>query len=234
MDEVTAAEGAPLVMVAGTDEVLRHPEATLHTLTAVEHERAGRFRREEDRRNFVAAHLLVRVCAARLLGPAAGPLTLAQRCPDCGLGDHGKPYLPEHPGLEVSLSHSRGVVAAAAAYGPVGVDVELPQHGALDAGVLQRVLTERELRLVEQHADPEQAFLRQWVRKEALIKIGRVTLDTMGEVDLAGLPLSADGAPLRSRFEQLHFLDWDDHRLGATVVVVATVAPSISDLALTR
>ncbi len=98
--------------------------------------------------------------------------------------------------------------------------------------MLERVLTEPELRQVERHEDPAYAFLRQWVRKEALIKIGRVTLDTMGGVDLSGLPLGAvGGEPLRSRFEDLHFLDWDDERLAATVVVVSTAPPQLGELA---
>ncbi|GAA2138699.1 hypothetical protein GCM10009760_20240 [Kitasatospora kazusensis] len=214
-------------MVAANADVLGHPETDRFTLTDVESERAARFRHEEDRRNFVAAHLLVRLCAERLLG-RPGPMTLAQYCPDCGLPGHGKPYLPEHPDIHISLSHTRGAVAAAAGYGPVGVDVELPQRGGTDPGVLQRVLTEAERRQVERHPDPAYAFLRQWVRKEALIKIGRVTLDTMGGTDLSALPLGeAHGAPLRSRLDDLHFLDWADERLGATVVVVGTAPPQL-------
>ncbi|MER5640359.1 4'-phosphopantetheinyl transferase superfamily protein [Kitasatospora sp. NPDC002227] len=223
------AEQGPLVMVACTDAVLGHPEAARHRLNALEEQRAARFRREEDRRNFVAAHLLVRICATRLLGVGAAPLEFAQQCPDCGLADHGRPYLPGHPRLQVSLSHTRGVVAAAAGYGTVGVDVELPQRGALDAALLQRVLSPAETELVRAQPDPEGAFLRQWVRKEALIKVGRTTLDTMGEIDLSALPLSAEGQ-LRSRFEQLHFLDWTDARLGATTVVVAAEAPVLGTL----
>ncbi|AUG78175.1 hypothetical protein CFP65_3379 [Kitasatospora sp. MMS16-BH015] len=223
----------PLVMVAASEDVLAHPEAARYRLTELEHRRSERFRREEDRRNFVAAHLLVRIVAARLLdsagGAATGPLALAQRCPDCGLTDHGKPYLPDHPGLEVSLSHTRGVVAAAVGTGRVGVDVELPQRGGLDLAVLQRVLSGPEIALIQAHPDPEEAFLRQWVRKEALIKIGRTTLDTMGEIDLSALPLSAPG-PLRSRHLDLHFLDWTDPALDATTVVVATEPPVVEAL----
>ncbi|MDH6578965.1 4'-phosphopantetheinyl transferase superfamily protein [Kitasatospora sp. MAP5-34] len=230
MDDMTDQLGGPLVLVAGSEDVLRHPDAGRYLLTDIESERAERFRREEDRRNFVAAHFLVRLCAERLLGVPAAP-TLAQYCQDCGLHGHGKPYLPDHPDVHVSLSHTRGVVAAAAGYHPVGVDVELPQHDGADPGVLQRVLTEAERWQVERHADPARAFLRQWVRKEALIKIGRVTLDTMADVDLSGLPLGeADGALLRSRFEDLHFLDWDDEKLGATLVAVSTAAPRLGSL----
>jgi len=232
MDTGTEHRGA-LAVVAASVEVLRHPEADERLLTDLERVRAARFRREASRLDFIAAHLLVRLCAARLLGTAADELTLAQNCPDCGRGDHGKPYLPGHPDVHVSLSHTKGVVAAAAGHRLVGVDVELPTRDGNPPEVFERVLTEDELRRVEQHEDPQRAFLRQWVRKEALVKVGRATLDGMREVDLSGLPLTAvDGAPLRSRFEDLHLLDWDDEERGATVAVVAADPPSLATAAV--
>ncbi|MBV2153796.1 4'-phosphopantetheinyl transferase superfamily protein [Kitasatospora sp. SUK 42] len=221
-------QSAPLVAVASADDVLRHPEAGEHLLTALEQERAARFRQESGRIDFTAGHVLVRLCAARLLGVPAAELVLAQRCPDCGLADHGKPYLPDHPGVHVSLSHTRGVVAAGAGYQPVGVDVELSARGGSLRAVARRVLTPAELALVEAAPEPDQAFLRQWVRKESLIKIGRTTLDTLGQVDLAALPLDVPpGAPLRSRFEDLHLLDWTDPEHGAVVAAVSTAPPRV-------
>ncbi|GAA2269065.1 MULTISPECIES: 4'-phosphopantetheinyl transferase family protein [Kitasatospora] len=224
--------GGPLAVVAASVEVLGHPRADERLLTDGERERAARFRQEATRRDFVAAHILVRLCAARLIGATATEVTLAQSCPGCGKADHGKPYLPDHPGVHVSISHTKGVVAAAAGYREVGVDVELAERTGTHPDVLERVLTEGELRLVEKHTDPQRAFLRQWVRKEALIKIGRLTLDTMGAVDLSALPLAAvDGVPLRSRFEELHLLDWDDEKYQATAAVVSPDEPRAVDLA---
>ncbi|MGK4579471.1 4'-phosphopantetheinyl transferase family protein [Kitasatospora sp. HPMI-4] len=225
-------EGGPLAVVAASAEVLRHPRADERLLTDGERERAARFRQEATRQDFVAAHLLVRLCAARLIGTTVASVTLAQTCPGCGRTDHGKPYLPDHPGVHVSLSHTKGVIAAAAGYQAVGVDVERAERTGTHPDVLERVLTEGELRRVEKHADPQRAFLRQWVRKEALIKIGRITLDSMGTVDLSDLPLAAaDGEPLRSRFEDLHLLDWDDERHQATAAVVSPKEPRMVDLA---
>ncbi|MFJ6137846.1 4'-phosphopantetheinyl transferase family protein [Kitasatospora sp. NPDC092286] len=222
-------QNAPLAAVAASADVLRHPEAGEHLLTAVELERAARFRHESGRVDFTAAHILVRLCAARLLGVPAAGLTLAQNCPDCGKGDHGKPYLPDHPGVEVSLSHTKGVVAAAAGHQPVGVDVELSTRGGSLLPVAQRVLAPAELRLVEAHPEPDRAFLRLWVRKESLIKLGRTSLDTLAAVDLSALPLDVPpGTPLRSRYQDLHLLDWADEDLGgAAVSAVSTVAPRV-------
>ncbi|MEV7183333.1 4'-phosphopantetheinyl transferase superfamily protein [Kitasatospora sp. NPDC093102] len=224
-------QSAPLVAIASADAVLRHPEAGEHLLTARERERAARFRHESGRIDFTAGHLLVRLCAARLLGVPVAGLVLAQQCPDCGLADHGKPYLPDHPGVHVSLSHTRGVVAAGAGLQPVGVDVELSSRGGSLGSVARRVLTQAELALVEADPEPEAAFLRLWVRKESLIKIGRATLDTLGRVDLSALPLSVPpGAPLRSRYEDLHLLDWSDPEHAAAVAAVSTAPPRIVEL----
>ncbi|MDH6710542.1 4'-phosphopantetheinyl transferase [Kitasatospora sp. MAA19] len=224
-------QSTPLVAVAPADAVLRHPEAGEHLLTPVERERAARFRHESGRIDFTAGHVLVRLCAARLLGVPAAAVTLAQQCPDCGLADHGKPYLPDHPGVHVSLSHTRGVVAAGAGFQPVGVDVELAARGGSLGAVARRVLSPAELRLVEAAAEPDRAFLRLWVRKESLIKIGRATLDTLASVDLSALPLDVPpGAPLRSRHQDLHLLDWTDPEYGAAVAAVSTAAPRIIQL----
>ncbi|KJS58215.1 4'-phosphopantetheinyl transferase superfamily protein [Streptomyces rubellomurinus] len=221
----------PLVAVASADAVLRHPEVGEHLLTALERERAGRFRQESGRLDFTAGHLLVRLCAARLLGVPADGLVLAQQCPDCGLADHGKPYLPDHPEVHVTLSHTRGVVAAGAGFRPIGVDVELAVRGGSLRAVARRVLTPGELAAVEASPEPNLAFLRQWVRKESLIKIGRARLDTLGEIDLAELPLDVPpGAPLRSRHGDLHLLDWTDREHGAAVAAVSTAAPRVVEL----
>ncbi|MFC9326726.1 4'-phosphopantetheinyl transferase family protein [Kitasatospora sp. NPDC057015] len=230
MDNGSNEPGGPLVAVSASTEVMRHPEAGEHLLGPTERQRAARFRQEEARQDYVAAHVLVRICAARVLGVEAAALTLAQQCPDCGDHGHGKPYLAGHPEIHVSLSHTHGVVAAAAGHHPVGVDVELPGRTGTAVEVFERVLAEAELKLVQAHPDPGRAFLRQWVRKEALIKIGRTTLDTLGELDLSALPLDTPaGLPLHSKYEDLYLLDWqDDTGTGATVCAAATRPPHLA------
>ncbi|MFJ8827545.1 4'-phosphopantetheinyl transferase family protein [Streptomyces sp. NPDC102467] len=216
-----ADTGGPVAVAAGTDEVLRHPAAGAHLLNDRERGRLARFRREQGRRDFLAAHVLVRFCAGRLLGIAPAEVSFAQHCPTCHGSDHGRPLLAGRPDVHLSLSHTDGVVAAAAGRVPVGIDVERlgRTHGP---GAMDRALTAAERALVTAAADPGRAFLRQWVRKEALIKIGRTDLDALGRLDLSGLPLGdrADGAPLR--FEDLYVTDLTDSRLGALVAAVGT------------
>ncbi|MEV8093349.1 4'-phosphopantetheinyl transferase superfamily protein [Kitasatospora sp. NPDC085879] len=221
---MNGAAGAALVAVAGSAEVLALPGLGEELLTPVERERAARFHRERNRLDFVAAHLLVRLCAARLLGVPVAEAVLEQHCPDCGRSGHGVPALAGRPGVGLSLSHTEGVVAAAAGPVPVGVDVELPGDGRDGTADLhRRVLGAAESDLVAAHPDPAGAFLRQWVRKEAMIKIGRASLDTLASVDLSALPLDAAvGAPVAHRHGGLHLLDWTEPASGALVAAAST------------
>ncbi len=108
----------------------------------------------------------------------------------------------------------------------MGVDVELLGRRSVAPSVLEQVLTQRELRVSGRSRDPQGVFMRQWVRKEALVKVGRTSRATMREVDLSGLPPAPAGSGTsvqRSRFEGLHVLDLADKRRGALASVVSAV-----------
>jgi 4'-phosphopantetheinyl transferase len=68
-----------------------------------------------------AARALLRRLLAAVAGPAAARAPLGAR-------ERGQPYLVGRPDLEISLSHSDGLVAAAVhtGAGPVGVDIQAP------------------------------------------------------------------------------------------------------------
>src|SRR5690606_28126603 len=93
-------------------------------LTATESARNARLRHPSDRDAHRAARLLTRRVAARLLGLAPELVEIGQECADCGSTEHGRPFVISHSGLFVSLSHTRGRVAAIAATRPCGIDVE--------------------------------------------------------------------------------------------------------------
>ncbi|MDF1487218.1 4'-phosphopantetheinyl transferase family protein [Tessaracoccus caeni] len=162
-------------------------------LTDLERERRDRLHRADDRAAFVAAHVLVRECAAELLGVGVREVTIVQRCADCG-GPHGRPTVAGFPEVHVSLSHSRGVVAAAAAWSPCGIDVEPLRP----ISPIARVLSASERSWLAHQPDPSAAFLRLWVRKEALVKAGFGTLDDPRSVDAIAPPVPV--------------VDWVDHR----------------------
>ncbi|NJP87908.1 4'-phosphopantetheinyl transferase superfamily protein [Nonomuraea sp. FMUSA5-5] len=172
--------------MGGRPDEVRAPD---DWLTEVEKERAARFRFDTDRTIFIAAHLLVRLCAAEVLGEDPARLTLLQYCEMHGFG-HGRPYFEQYPDLGVSFSHTRGYVCAAAGPGKVGVDAERVRPGPLDTVLADRVLTPRERALVTGNDE----LIRHWTRKEALIKRGELTLDKV----------SAGGEDLTGR----HLLEW--------------------------
>ncbi|WP_212322955.1 4'-phosphopantetheinyl transferase superfamily protein, partial [Achromobacter sp. Marseille-Q0513] len=164
-------------------------------LTPEERQRANAFAHDADRRDFIAAHRLARAMAASIIGAPPGTIILRQRCDTCG-GPHGRPTLPDHPWLHVSLSHAKGVVAAACGDRPVGIDLERwnasqPDHSDLDFA-LAAAERKRLQSISASGADADApitpaalAFLRLWVRKECLVKLGRITLDQLDSVDFS-------------------------------------------------
>ena len=201
-------------------------------LTPPEQERMARLRRAEDREDFLAAHLLVRICAARVLGVGAGEVTIVQRCATCG-GPHGRPAVEGSPEVGVSLAHSRGVVAAAAGtVMPVGVDVEaFPPADGLAVGDLSVAFSAAETAAIEASADPSMALLLAWVRKESFLKAGLVDVDGLAGFDLSALPLDPppDHRAVRSS-EQGGWVvhDWWDGPAGAIGAVVAPAGAGLT------
>ncbi|WP_405442350.1 4'-phosphopantetheinyl transferase superfamily protein [Streptomyces avidinii] len=202
---MAAAAPAGLALAGPTGAVLAAAGDVRELLTRTELDRAGTLRSAGDRDDFLAAHALVRLCAGRLLGRPAQSLTVVQSCGSCDR-PHGRPRLVEAPGTGVSLAHARGWVAAAAAHGPVGVDVETLDGHPLDQRVAEAVCSEKELAAVRADDDPQRAFLRQWVRKESLVKVGAATLDTAAGLDL---PVYGQEPP---RWRGWRLLDWGGER----------------------
>lgn len=95
------------------------------------------------------------------------------------------------PGLHLSVAHAGDHVAVAiGACGPVGVDVE-PRTAAVDAAALAAALTPAERRALGDlpRARRPATLLRQWVRKEAVLKAAGVGL----AVDPAVLDVTVAG-----------------------------------------
>lgn len=200
-------------MVGLTPEVLARWADPLGALTPVERARAGRFRLERDSSDFVAAHLLARECAAARTNRSPAEVVIGQTCTSCNRTGHGRPSVAGEPHLGVSLSHSRGVVAAAACRGRIGVDVERRGRACPDERLLASVLTPGERAQLATASEPSLAFLRLWVRKEALVKLGEAQLDRLDEVDVIDLgsaaPIGRAGWTVRQHV--------DEHAVAAVV-----------------
>jgi 4'-phosphopantetheinyl transferase len=155
-------------------------------------------------------------------------LEVVQRCPDCGSTEHGRPSIAGLPDLHVSLAHTRGAVIAGADRQPIGVDVEGAQVGGVDPAVMAYALTAAEADRVRSASEPGAAFLRHWVRKECLVKVGVVTLDELARVELdPDTERDAGGGRTLGRFGSLYLLDWFDRALDAAVAAAAGAPPVV-------
>ncbi|MEU3688288.1 4-phosphopantetheinyl transferase [Streptomyces narbonensis] len=172
-----------LAAVATTGEVLAHPRLHEGLLEPWELRRLAAIRVPSRRDDVLAARLLLRLCVARFTGRPPEESAPGQHCADCDRPGHGRPYLHDHPGVGVSLSHADGLVAAAAGPGAIGVDVEPATRRPGPLSVLGRVLPESAVREAADAPDPGAALLRLWVRAEARLKAGDGDLRVLAWTD---------------------------------------------------
>lgn len=216
------SDAARVVRAVTTAECLRGLSNRNRLLYDWECARAARLRVEQDRRDFVGAHLLVRDVAAELLSVPAAAVRVDQRCPRCGRHGHGRPRIsaPGCPPLFASWSHGAGRIAAAAAFAPVGVDVEAAHVRALSDRALRLVLAPSELARLRIAAEPELQLLNLWTRKEALVKVGAISLDDFARTDLT---------QQTDHWSQWQLASWHDGPRG--LVAAVAFGPREEDLA---
>jgi 4'-phosphopantetheinyl transferase len=204
-------------------------DAALGLLDAEERRRAERFYFDRDRRTFVAAHALLRRLISSLLPAAPEAWSFA-------LGSHGKPRIAgpvASTDLEVNLSHTEGLVVAAAARGLVlGVDVERHTR-TVDLALAGRYFASAEVRAFEML--PAEArrerFFRLWTLKEAYIKaVGlglTLPLDSFA-FTLDPIGITIDGQP-RGTDADWRFWQWQptgEHWLALAARVTPAVRAS--------
>lgn len=143
-------------------------------------DRIMRLRRMEDRRSHFLAHCLAKdMLAEHVEGIDRAGSVIRHEV-------SGRPVVA--CGTELSISHSVSSVAVAVTHsGVVGVDVEDLSRVDDVAAVRDVLCSENELRIVHEEGLHEIDLLRLWVAKEALVKIGAVTLDGFRRVDLSAL-----------------------------------------------
>jgi 4'-phosphopantetheinyl transferase len=141
----------------------------LEILDNGERAQAGRFWVELDRREYIAAHALLR---SMLTYYADQPPEAWRFATD----EYGKPNFASrsgNPELQFNLAHTRGLVAAAITLrGDIGVDVEKIDRRKSDLAVAQAFFAPAELKLLQEvsEADWPTWFFRLWTLKEAYIK----------------------------------------------------------------
>ncbi|MFI1471825.1 phosphopantetheinyl transferase [Streptomyces wuyuanensis] len=164
-------------MPAGTGDARGLP-------TRAERDRAAALRSAADRDGFVAAHALVRLRAAELLGLPARSLTVVQGRGRCER-PHGRPALAGLAGVGLSLARTGGRVAAAASRGPAGIGIEADDGGdEVDPVLVEGACGPGETAARRHAPDPRRTLLRQRVRKESPVEVGAASLDEPGRTDL--------------------------------------------------
>lgn len=147
---------------------LKEIQTASQTLSVSEIDRASRFRLPELRRDYIAAHDLVR----RAL--TAHDSRYAAHSWKFVSGVHGKPFLEideGRTGIEFSLTHTSGLVACAVSTAPVGIDVELVRPD-WDYREVVRYFTAAEAKALSL-VSPELSsttFVEIWTLKESFLK----------------------------------------------------------------
>jgi 4'-phosphopantetheinyl transferase len=143
---------------------------SMRILSEEERERCDRLRFKEDRRDFVAAHALLRRSLSAYL---------PRRLPEewgFETGPRGKPALSRAPVaeevIEFNLSHTRGFVACAISSVRVGLDVERIHPETKFIEIAEHFFHSEETSTLKTLSPHEAAvrFIELWTLKEALLK----------------------------------------------------------------
>lgn len=157
-------------------------------LDAPERRRCAALRVDADRRDYAAAHALLRMTlsSAAPVDPADWTFEADAR------GKPGIPAASSLPPLAFSLSHSRGVVACAVARVPVGVDVEQIDRNVEVVDLSSRYFAPGEAAQVSRGPLPQARlrFTELWTLKEAYAKA--LGLGLSHGLDATAFDLDAD------------------------------------------
>lgn len=187
-----ALERAGAVLVHGGEDAWETPpEAAGRLLSAREAERYRSIRHPVARRRHLASRALLKRTAGAVLGVPAGAVEL-------GREPGGRPVLCGFPGLSVSLTHTRGLLAVALSrVGPVGADAERTSRGIAGTGVERRMCSPAERAALADLAAGRrnERLVTLWTLKEAYGKA--LGLGMRLPFATAGFVLPPDGIPRR-------------------------------------
>ncbi|MHC0432324.1 4'-phosphopantetheinyl transferase family protein [Streptomyces sp. O3] len=165
--ETLGAYGACVVYAAVDDWLPADLDADwLAADLGPDHARMRQLPPSRNRERFVAARLLLKSAASACLGILPRDLELAYK-------PGGRPYLRGIDQLDVSLSHTEGLlVVGLSQAGRIGVDTEPASRRMLDLGTELRVCTPHELEALDQVPEDrrDRELVRLWTLKEAYSK----------------------------------------------------------------
>lgn len=134
-------------------------------LSSEERAIAQKIREKPHRETYVTTRLAVRNAVRGLTGCAVDEVCIKRTA-------LGKPYVAGRPDVHLSISHSGREIMVVVARVPVGVDIEGGTRERRWVEIARRYFAAKDAEAVEQAAVAEQkeAFLQQWVAKEAALK----------------------------------------------------------------
>ena len=140
--------------------------------------------RREEALRYVHTH--GRFCCLRsylmlmeLIG-AVSP-TLDETTPCFEYNEYGKPFIPNRPDIQFSISHTKNAIAVAISRYPVGLDIEQirPQSEAL----IKKTMNLTEQKQIADSQSPDVTFTSQKKKKEAVLKLrGTGIVDELHDV----------------------------------------------------
>lgn len=136
-------------------------DSVLSQLSEQRREQFLAFRHDLGRRTCAASYLLLRQALLEEYGIVEPPLF--------DYGEHGKPFLRNHPDIFFNMSHCREAALCVVASCPVGVDVETVR--TFNESLARYTMNDEELHTILQSDRPDVAFTRFWTQKEALVKL---------------------------------------------------------------
>jgi 4'-phosphopantetheinyl transferase len=189
-------------------------------LSTDERARADRFVFERDRRDFAAAHALLRGALSHHSGLSPDGWKFASEAA-------GKPYLVDQSELQFNIAHTRGLVACSLSLaGPVGIDVECIEGEREIDSISENHFAPTEvaqLRACREGAPREARFTELWTLKEAYLKalgagLGRA-LDEIafGFVGASDIHVTLQEAPGHASWHFGLFAPLDNYRLAVAV-----------------
>ena len=135
--------------------------AALAKVSAQRREQALRYRYESGQRLSLAVYLLLMEGLEKEYGILEPPLF--------DYTPEGKPFLPQHPDIHFSFSHSGNVALCALSDQPIGADVETTRK--ITPSLVSYTMNESEVAIINASENPTMQFLHFWTRKEALLKL---------------------------------------------------------------
>lgn len=135
-------------------------EMALRAVSAERRERSLRYRFERDRRQSIAAYLLLKHGLMQEYG--------IDTAPDFSYSNGGKPHISTHLNIHFNMSHCQQGVACAISRYPIGIDIEAITE--IDWDVARHVMNNEQLHTIASSPNPQRSFCELWTTKESILK----------------------------------------------------------------